>query len=621
MRRLVAIVFALVLVSCDQLPSATPKGPTGALGEIAARAAALAQTDLTDARFESFLSDLDLKGTYGARADVILGQLERTRTAVIGQRRSSSATGGARLASLVASLGVFIVPEFADTLAKSLDEFTRKSGTLNLAGRPYSSTDEDENTTTTTNLNIADTISSAGARVTLTMHWTLFTITKDKKSGAVLAQINDNRTMVGAITVCPDAQGAAAASLDVGAQYTGIKNGVVTTRSGTSSTGFTGRVDDSANLKTVEQTTQDKQSWENTSGSGDYDANLAATWSFQGSSNVMGNLDQSSFKGGFNTNGDGASKTKESAWTFTLDAYALTDAYKEAQRLWRNGRCVMVTAPDYKAETPIAVAEQEKSQHDEKVDISSETKFSVNLKHRFGGGAISAATTTSLSGDKTITPSRVDGGSGALTYKAPDEDDKKATLQLKTTSKRGIGTLVLDFHTGAQALTLSLTGTLQGQQGGFATSDLSYSVSIGPIEFKKVAENTWFGMGPWTATVATDLGVGGTSQSCKGTEAGTASMVAMVQTRGDRKVFVINRSQSAAAGTGTVECVSITPIGTFPSGSSPSNGASAGTFMGTLDDIVIPAEGGTIAVAGDRADATGGLMHATGTVVATTAKK
>jgi hypothetical protein len=43
----------------------------------------------------------------------------------------------------------------------------------------------------------------------------------------------------------------------------------------------------------------------------------------------------------------------------------------------------MVTVSDYGAETPINALEQLKSQHDEAVDQGSETRFSVNPKHRF----------------------------------------------------------------------------------------------------------------------------------------------------------------------------------------------------------------------------------------------
>jgi len=53
------------------------------------------------------------------------------------------------------------------------------------------------------------------------------------------------------------------------------------------------------------------------------------------------------------------------------------------------------------------------------------------------------AITTALSGTKTLEPNKLE-SSGSLTYKAPDEDDKKATAKLQSTSKRGIGTLVLD---------------------------------------------------------------------------------------------------------------------------------------------------------------------------------
>src|SRR6185295_10165391 len=91
-----------------------------------------------------------------------------------------------------------------------------------------------------------------------------------------------------------------------------------------------------------------------------------------------------------------ADAARGAAWDIALSGYALSPAYKAAQDLWRHGRCVMVTASDYGAETPINTLAQERSQHDEAVDQSSETKFSISLKHRFGGGAPSAPTNASL---------------------------------------------------------------------------------------------------------------------------------------------------------------------------------------------------------------------------------
>src|SRR5207249_2852844 len=249
------------------------------------------------------------------------------------------------------------------------------------------------------------------------------------------------RTMVGAINVCPDQEGAVGAFVDVKDRFSGLANGSTTTLMATSGTVFTGHVSDAASLQNVHQTLQDKQSWESASGSGSYDTTMSATTAADASGDTSGGLDASSFSGSFNASDAAATvrAAKAAAWSFVLNNHSLAEAYQSAQRLWRNGRCVVVTASDYTAETPLEVGDQQKPQNDEAVDPSSETKFAVGLKHRFSGN-VSAPTTASVSGAKSVEPNRVDGGSGSLTYKAPDEQDKKATVTLKSTSKRGIGT-------------------------------------------------------------------------------------------------------------------------------------------------------------------------------------
>jgi hypothetical protein len=605
MRRGFVMLIALAVVACDGIPTATPKGPSGALGEIAKSASALAaQGTLTDAVFESFLADVDLKKTYGARADEIVAQLEKTRSSVIAARRSSSIGGGGRLASVLAVFGVFIVPEFAQKLADSLDEFTKRSVTFDLPGHPYSSTEDGGTVTTTTTLNIADTISSAGARVTLTMRWTFHSLSKDKVTGAVLNEINDERTMVGSINVCPDAQGAAAASIEVHSQFTGVKAGTTTTRATSSKSNFVGRVDDSANLKMVEQTMQDKQSWETTSGNGDYEANVAATWTFQSGSSLMGELNTAGFSGGYSANGDGARRaTSLSATTLVLDAYALSEAYKSAQRLWRNGRCVMVTAPEYTAETPIEIREQEKSQHDETVDQSSETKFTVNLKHRFGGSVSAPITAALVSGQKTLEPSRLE-SSGSLTYKAPDEQDKKATAKLQSTSKRGIGTLVLDFHTGKQALTLKISGSVTLTRRFIGTVEVTDTVTIGPVVFMKKFDDTWEGAGMWQAQTRSFVSVAGATQTCTGSQSGTITMLATYEERAGKKVWVVNPLDGSTDGTANSSCPGEVNV----------EADAADNFLGSFDEWVIPEEGAQITVHGSGGNASLGQFIADGIV-------
>ena len=96
-------------------------------------------------------------------------------------------------------------------------------------------------------------------------------------TSALDLEINDERSIVGVIDVCPDASGALNASVDVHAQMTELHGGTTRTRTATSSSTFAGIVDDAASLKRVTQTMHDQTQWD----SGSYDANLStmSIWS------------------------------------------------------------------------------------------------------------------------------------------------------------------------------------------------------------------------------------------------------------------------------------------------------------------------------------------------------
>lgn len=90
------------------------------------------------------------------------------------------------------------------------------------------------------------------------------------------------------------------------------------------------------------------------------------------------------------------------------------------------------------------------AQHIENVDQGSTIDFDVKLRHRFEGGVTAEIVTELIAGDKSLDPQSLPSGAGTLTYVAPDENDKDATAQLISTSNRGIGTLLLTFHTATQ---------------------------------------------------------------------------------------------------------------------------------------------------------------------------
>ena len=624
MHRWIGAVLALALVSCDMLPSAAQKRPTSDL-ERQVAALVAPNADIVDQPFEDLLSALDLPKTYGAQAVEILDQIHKTRARVGVERTNSSARGRSGLASVARSVSTFSIPHFAIRFGEILDQLTRTGGTVQLPSHPYNNQETGEKSFTTTTLNVAESFTGEGAHVTATVTWSYTTITIETATGKTIEHITDERTLIGGIDVCPAANGVAA-TLDVTSSIVAQGATGTTTRRSNGKTTFQGTVDDQAVLRSVAQRSKTEATTESSTGNSGYNADMSATWTPRDSSGDYLAGDLSVGSSGDTLTPTGAASAADAArgagWDLALNGYALSPAYKAAQDLWRHGRCVMVTAPDYDAETPINTLEQQKSQHDEAVDQGSETKFSVKLKHRFESGAPSAPVTAALtSGEKNVSPSKIDGGSGALTYKAPDEDDKKATVKLQSTSKRGIGTLVLDFHTGG-ALTLTITGEARSEASRIGTVKILDIVKVGPLEFKQLAGDIWQASGVWSAETSSFTTVAGLgSDTCTGSDAGTITVMATVETRQGKRVWVIDPGDSDVQGKGTVTCVSSLGDQTLRGVTIPgkrtydSDGDAADMFMRQLDPFTVPADGGTVRVHGATGGA-GGSFTSEGTATA-----
>jgi hypothetical protein len=297
--------------------------------------------------------------------------------------------------------------------------------------------------------------------------------------------------------------------------------------------------------------------------------------------------------------------SKATAWTLTIDGWAMEEPFQSAQKLWRNGRCVVVQAPDYGAETPIATSEQSNPQHDERVDVGSETRFSARLKHRYQGALDQPVAASLTSGGKSLEPGRLASVPSSLTYKAPDEEDKKATATLKSTSKRGIGTLLLDFHTGNDSLTLTVTGELSSNTISFAgTVRILNRVTVGPIDFKKLGGDLYEGKGPWSAQISSFTAAGLGTLTCEGSERGEVEMLARLEKRGAESVWVIDPRESGGEGSGTQTCTNSLGGTTVRGVTSPttintaSTGDSGSLFVGLLRPFTLPAGGGRTAVSG-----------------------
>ena len=179
--------------------------------------------------------------------------------------------------------------------------------------------------------------------------------------------------------------------------------------------------------------------------------------------------------------------------------------------------------------------------------------------------------------------------------------------QLKSTSNRGIGTLVLKFHTTGKELTLSVKGT---QEIGPAFKLLRSTISIGPAKFAKKDEKTWAATAPFTGTAV----LVPPDKDCPNltiNQSGTLVLTATVEKRGEQQFWVISYGaggNSKMVGTGCEEDVTQTlAVG---------GGFGAGLFLGNVGNIVVPIDGGTVQLSGSQ-----GTGRASGTATATVTKK
>ena len=175
--------------------------------------------------------------------------------------------------------------------------------------------------------------------------------------------------------------------------------------------------------------------------------------------------------------------------------------------MWRDTRCVIVTAPGYIPE--LSFANNNKPTHTEEVEKGSSTEFQVGLGHRFNQ-KVAAKITATLDGKESLDPDHLDTAPGQLTYVAPNEDGQDGIVQLESVSKQGIGRLKLTFHTGTKKLKVSIDGTMTTSAFGVSytttvhakdiiLSQMATSPQISPDGLTQTV--TFSGGGPATAEI------------------------------------------------------------------------------------------------------------------------
>ena len=123
---------------------------------------------------------------------------------------------------------------------------------------------------------------------------------------------------------------------------------------------------------------------------------------------------------------------------------------------------------------------QDRSSLPGKVEPGSTTPIPVKVVSRFDGVDAPSKLTAALTGGASIDPTSLGKTPGTLTYTAPDEKAKSATILLTATSKRGKATLELNANTGEKKKTYHVIDTPEIGMGwsGDCINDLSKPFTV-----------------------------------------------------------------------------------------------------------------------------------------------
>ena len=485
-----------------------------------------------DPNRRAVIDAMDLHTVLGPDADHILAVATAAEGAAAAKAQltspfaaSTRPTAGAWMVPTAAILAS--IPGYPPPLIDTRDYL---SSSLEFIGRQGSDTAHEDTGTQTASATDGGVASSSEVRTTLdaTINGSdvkvvadrdVHTTATDSKTGSPLLDHHIRYQVTAELDVCPSAAGIVRASS--GHAYTaesstfaGAGGGVGShnTASLTTSSTFKGQVDDQANLGNVVQDANVDGKFHRTSSApggpeasheGTYDTSVTGIndgvptsheWSITGS-------DWSGIGAGIGSvkvdrTGDAtADQIGDAAGSAAVDWATIDSSFVEAQKLWRDTRCVIVTVPTY---IPLsAYANNGRPTHTEEVGTGSSTEFEVGTGHRFDQ-KVTALIKATLDGKESLEPKEVPKPPGTLTYVAPGEDDQTAIVDLISTSKQGIGRQRLLFHTSDEKLKVSINGTMTTSALGVSYTT---TVAVSGIMLTKQSDGSFLGSAPVTTKI------------------------------------------------------------------------------------------------------------------------
>ena len=279
------------------------------------------------------------------------------------------------------------------------------------------------------------------------------------------------------------------------------------------------------------------------------------------------------------------------------DYQTMQASYVEAQKVWRDTRCVIVTAPEYIQAAEFA--NNAKPTHTEEVEKSSSTQFQVGLGHRYQQ-TVAAKITAQLDGKESLTPDVIPQPPGSLTYVAPDEDGQDGVVKLESVSRQGIGRLTLTFHTGSKKLRVTIDGTMTTSAFGVSYTTTVHAKNILLSKTTALPETspdgityrlTYAGGGPATAEILIGIADCRKPYTQKGTLKLTAKHEVNEAKNVDLRWFVTWNPESTFTTTGG-SCVGVPLEGFTGSGGE----GPVGGFMTVLGEVEFGPKGGDVRV-------------------------
>lgn len=508
------------------------------------------------------------------------------------QARADAAGPDGALRGHIAAVGPVAAPEPGFNsmivwawLITSLGDLARdpKSGTVE--GEPETvEIDGNVGTITTT---VALNATVAGSRLSVDITIKTKGQVVDKSTGAILFGIDSIASGHIDVEFCPDANGQAVANVK-------LTSSEIYTRSGGTAKGvskdFSGTatifVDDQARIRTVEGTSQgSEESRGGIAQPGGGESALAASTRRAGG-DIANDGDGQRLPGadrapGITLGGEGSTVDQQGSFWGSMTLFVetmVTAAAKEAEKLWREGKCVeLIVDPEGGEVSP------------------SEVKsVTAKLRHKVDGSELDKPVEATLAGVQSLEPA---GGSqpapATVTYTAGPTQGDVGQIAFKSVSNRGIAEKTVSFTVGGESLDVSLKGTMTTSLGG-----LSFSTTIDApsIVLRRQADGTYAGAGPATIGILLDTAICPVPFSEKGT-------LKLIATRevptdpalpGDWTVRYDPTGQVSFSGACYPDGVEV-PLDGFTGTDGPTAG-----FMFVLGDVEFDPQGGTKRIKLDR---------------------